>query len=93
MYPNFIIFHGAKLSSFTNQSRRSNFPVRSAQLEENEDLEAFPIFPGGVRYMPGKIRDKDTLLIFLQNFPEGKSTPNLACKSDAVFPKSRRILS
>ncbi|RXH93615.1 hypothetical protein DVH24_014191 [Malus domestica] len=38
-----------------------------AQLWENEDLEVFPIFPSGVRYMPGKIRDKATFLIFLQN--------------------------
>ncbi|CAN6580975.1 unnamed protein product [Malus baccata var. baccata] len=34
-----------------------------------------------------------TFLIFLQNFPEDKSTPKLACKTDDVFPKPRRILS
>ena len=67
--------------------------VRTAQLWENEDLKAFPIFPRGVRYILGKIRDKATFPIFLQNFSEDKSTSNLACKSDAVFPKSRRILS
>ncbi|CAN6540810.1 unnamed protein product [Malus baccata var. baccata] len=75
----------AKRSSFTNQSRKSNFPVRIAQLRENDDLEAFPIFLGDVRYMPGKIRDKATFSIFLQIFPEDKSAPNLACKSDAIF--------
>ncbi|RXH71571.1 hypothetical protein DVH24_018926 [Malus domestica] len=44
----------------------------------------------GVRYMPEKIRDKETFSIFLQDFPEEKSTSNLACKSDDVFPKPTR---
>ncbi|RXI00337.1 hypothetical protein DVH24_037885 [Malus domestica] len=67
--------------------------ARTVQLWENEYLEAFPIFPSGVRYRPRKIRDKAKFPIFLQNFLEDKSTPNLACKTDDVFPKSRRILS
>ncbi|RXH98421.1 hypothetical protein DVH24_010746 [Malus domestica] len=65
----------------------------AAQLWDNEDLKAFPIFPSGVRHMLEKIRDQATFPIFLQNFPGDKSTPNLACKTDAVFPKSRRTLS
>jgi len=77
----------------TDQSRKSYFPIRIAQLWENEDLEAFPIFPSGVQYMPGKIRDKATFLIFLHNFPEDKSTPKLVFMTDVVFPKPRRILS
>ncbi|RXH74031.1 hypothetical protein DVH24_016853 [Malus domestica] len=27
------------------------------------------------------------------NFPEGKSTPKLTCKTDDVFPKLRKIFS
>ncbi|CAN6557764.1 unnamed protein product [Malus baccata var. baccata] len=34
------------------------FPVKTTQLWENEYLKAFPIFPSGMRYMLGKIRDK-----------------------------------
>ncbi|RXH88660.1 hypothetical protein DVH24_000259 [Malus domestica] len=62
-------------------------------LWENEDLKASLIFPSGLRYMLGKIRDKATFPIFVQNFLEDKSTPNLVCKTDDVFPKLRRILS
>ncbi|RXI03554.1 hypothetical protein DVH24_004206 [Malus domestica] len=62
-------------------------------LWENEDLETFPIFPSSVRYMFGKIRVKSTFPIFLQNFPEDKSTPKLVCKTVDLFPKPRMILS
>ncbi|RXH76978.1 hypothetical protein DVH24_019866 [Malus domestica] len=65
---------------------------KTTQLWENDELKAFSIFPSGVRYMPKKIRDKATLSIFLQNFPEEKSTLNLACKSDDMFPKPRTNL-
>ncbi|RXH93366.1 hypothetical protein DVH24_013942, partial [Malus domestica] len=62
----------------------------TTQLWENDELKAFPIFPSGVKYMPEKLKDKSKFPIFLQNFPEEKSTSNLACKLDDVFPKPRK---
>ncbi|CAN6710571.1 unnamed protein product [Malus baccata var. baccata] len=63
-------------------------PVKSiTSWTQLSNLKVFPIFPSGVRYMLGKMRDKSTFSIVLQNFLEEKSTLNLACKSDAVFPK------
>ncbi|KAB2600286.1 hypothetical protein D8674_010557 [Pyrus ussuriensis x Pyrus communis] len=76
-----------------NSTFRRSFDAIIAQLWENKDLKAFPIFPSGVRYIPGKIRDKATFTIFLQNFSEDKSTQKLACKTDDVFPKRRMIVS
>ncbi|RXI04631.1 hypothetical protein DVH24_038905 [Malus domestica] len=61
----------------------------SQSAQENAKLKAFPIFPSGIRYMPGKIRDKPTFSILFQNFPEDKSSSNLACKSDDMFPKTK----
>ncbi|RXH78362.1 hypothetical protein DVH24_001880 [Malus domestica] len=64
-----------------------------AILWENDDLKAFLIFPIGVRYIIGRIRDKSTFPICLQNFLEDKLTSKLACKTDDVFPKPRMIIS
>ncbi|RXI06629.1 hypothetical protein DVH24_025765 [Malus domestica] len=64
--------------------------LRKQDMWENDELKAFLIFPSGVRYVPEMIRDKATFPIFLQNFPKEKSTSNLACKSDDVFPKPTR---
>ncbi|RXH74106.1 hypothetical protein DVH24_021286 [Malus domestica] len=57
---------------------------------ENEKLKAFPIFPGGMRYMPKIIRNKAMFPILFQNFLEEKLTLNWTCKSDDMFPKKKK---
>ncbi|RXH92170.1 hypothetical protein DVH24_033066 [Malus domestica] len=61
----------------------------AAHQEKYANLEAFPIFPSGMQYMLGKIRDQATFPIFLQNFPEDKLTLKLACKSDDVCSQAK----
>ncbi|RXI06950.1 hypothetical protein DVH24_026086 [Malus domestica] len=56
---------------------------------ENAKLKGFLILLSGMQYMPEKIRNKATFLIFLQNFLEEKSTSNGACNSDDMFPKTK----
>ncbi|RXI09478.1 hypothetical protein DVH24_034095 [Malus domestica] len=64
--------------------------MASFSQSENAKLKAFPIFPSHIRYMPGKIRDKAMFPIFLQKFPEEKSTSDWACNSDDMFPKTKK---
>ncbi|RXH82774.1 hypothetical protein DVH24_003272 [Malus domestica] len=62
---NNILNHNLALNfTIRNSNKRAGLDLGiliTAQLWENEYLKAFPIFPSGVRYMLGKIRDKSTI--------------------------------
>ncbi|RXH71247.1 hypothetical protein DVH24_018602 [Malus domestica] len=75
--------HGSKHNGCARQrcefqAKNGKFPLVSASrtflLWENDELKAFLIFSSGVRYMLERIKNKAMFPIFLQKFPEEKST-------------------